>query len=240
MGSAAVLAVYAAGFARTRAAAAAIEREATSRPARGSSAGPAPVHESVDSMPTVLIAPLVAAQAPAKDTANVPVNAAKANAAATPAMAKVDTALAATATAPAAPSKVHADSVVATPAPSAPAPVTPAPAADTAATPPAAAPAADTAARKPAPLHDGTFTGYGTSRHGDIEATIEIRDGRIVTATISKCLTRYSCSWIEMLPGQVVARQTADVDIVSGATQSSDAFYLAVTEALNNSRASGK
>ncbi len=102
--------------------------------------------------------------------------------------------------------------------------------------PAASAAAPDSAKASLLPLRDGTFTGYGTSRHGDIEATVEIRDGRIATATISQCLTRYSCSWIEMLPAQVVARQTADVDIVSGATQSSDAFYFAILSALRLSR----
>jgi uncharacterized protein with FMN-binding domain len=114
--------------------------------------------------------------------------------------------------------------------------------------PPAVAPAADTtrmpvagqavdsavsAADKPrAQLKDGIYTGWGTSRHGDIEASVEIKSGRIITASITQCLTRYSCSWIAALPGQIVARQRADVDLVSGATQSTNAFYDAIVEAL--------
>lgn len=35
-----------------------------------------------------------------------------------------------------------------------------------------------------------------------------------------------------MLPGQVTTRQSPDVDYVSGATQSSNAFYYAVVDAL--------
>jgi uncharacterized protein with FMN-binding domain len=83
---------------------------------------------------------------------------------------------------------------------------------------------------------DGTFTGWGTSRHGDIQASVEIRNGRIASASISECLTRYSCSWISALPGQVVSRQSAEVDYVSGATQSSNAFYYAVVEALHKAK----
>jgi uncharacterized protein with FMN-binding domain len=49
---------------------------------------------------------------------------------------------------------------------------------------------------------------------------------------VQQCLTRYSCSWIAALPGQVVARQSPEVDYVSGATQSTNAFYYAVVEAL--------
>jgi uncharacterized protein with FMN-binding domain len=90
---------------------------------------------------------------------------------------------------------------------------------------------ADSAEVKPA-WRDGAFTGYGTSRHGDIEATVVIEGGRITSATISQCLTRYSCSWISHLQGQVVARQSPNVDYVSGATESANAFFYAVFEAL--------
>ena len=62
---------------------------------------------------------------------------------------------------------------------------------------------------------DGTYLGWGYCRHGDI-----------------RCLTRYSCSWIDSLLPQVSERQTADVDWVSGASESSDAFHQAVADAL--------
>jgi uncharacterized protein with FMN-binding domain len=83
---------------------------------------------------------------------------------------------------------------------------------------------------------DGSYSGWGSSRHGDIEATVVIADGRIASAAITRCLTRYSCSWIAHLPGQVVSRQGADVDYVSGATQSTDAFYYAVVDALSKAK----
>jgi uncharacterized protein with FMN-binding domain len=83
---------------------------------------------------------------------------------------------------------------------------------------------------------DGVYRGYGTSRHGDIEAEIEVSGGRIGTVRISQCLTRYSCSRISELLDEVVARQSAKVDYVSGATQSSDAFIQAVTDALSKAR----
>ena len=79
---------------------------------------------------------------------------------------------------------------------------------------------------------DGTFSGWGFSRHGNIEATVVIETGRIARAFISQCLTRYSCGVIDTLPPQVAERQGPDVDYVSGATQSADAFYEAVAAAL--------
>jgi hypothetical protein len=79
---------------------------------------------------------------------------------------------------------------------------------------------------------DGTYTGWGSCRHGDIQASVVIEGGRIASATIAQCYTRYPCTWIEHAPGQVVARQSIKVDYVSGATQSVDAFKQAVAEAL--------
>jgi uncharacterized protein with FMN-binding domain len=83
---------------------------------------------------------------------------------------------------------------------------------------------------------DGTYTGWGTSRHGDIQATVQVANGRITAAWVSQCLTQYSCSWIAGLPPQVVSRQSADVDYVSGATQSTNAFYQAVYQALTRAQ----
>jgi uncharacterized protein with FMN-binding domain len=97
------------------------------------------------------------------------------------------------------------------------------------ASPPAPAPA------KPA-WKDGTYTGWGYSRHGNIEAAVVIEGGRIASASISQCRTRYSCDVIDKLIPQVAQRQSPDVDYVSGATQSADAFYGAVVEALSKAK----
>lgn len=89
---------------------------------------------------------------------------------------------------------------------------------------------------------DGTYLGWGSCRHGDIETSVVIQEGKIASVAISQCLTRYSCSWIAPktpggglpdLPGQVVERQSTKVDYVSGATESSYAFADAVTAALS-------
>jgi uncharacterized protein with FMN-binding domain len=97
---------------------------------------------------------------------------------------------------------------------------------------PAAATAATTAAYK-----DGTYTGTGTSRHGSITASVVVQGGKIVSANITQCGTRYPCSDIATLPGQVVTRQSATVDFVSGATDSSQAFQGAIKNALGRAKA---
>lgn len=104
---------------------------------------------------------------------------------------------------------------------------------------------APTAAQAPAPAvpepskgqyKDGTYLGWGTSRHGDIQAQVVIEGGRIASATIAQCLTRYDCDVIAKLPPQVAQRQSPETDYVSGATQSTNAFYYAVVDALSKAK----
>ena len=232
LGSAAVLAVYSAGYARTRTTAALFADEP-----RGRRAQDRPAHEVT--APPVAPAPQTdtPATAPAKvDSATTPATTAPAPAAkrvadktlpaavraesvAKPAV-NTDTASKPTKTVDVAPPAVATTPVT---------PASPPP------TPPvdSGAKTADTAHVQ---LKDGTFSAWGTSRHGDIEAAVEIKNGRIVSAFIVQCLTQYSCSWISALPPQVVTRQSAEVDYVSGATQSSNAFYYAIVESLKKAK----
>lgn len=222
LSSAAVIAVYSAGYLKTRAAAAKFsDAPAMRRPAHVSASG------SVVAPPTEHDLAPVVKSAPA---------------AAAPAVIKVRTKKhAATTESAAQSSNLTAIAVVPqkpdTHEPPAPAAAPDRPAVDVAAATPVTIaapppePAADTAAKSL--WHDGTYSGWGSSRHGDIQATIVIESGRITSARISQCLTRYSCSWIAHLQGQVVDRQSADVDYVSGATQSSNAFYGAIVDALS-------
>jgi uncharacterized protein with FMN-binding domain len=82
-------------------------------------------------------------------------------------------------------------------------------------------------------LTDGTYVGTGFSRHGDIEATVVINGGKIVSADVTMCGTRYSCSKVTPLVREVVSSQTAPVDLVSGATDSSYAYHDAVIKAIS-------
>ena len=79
---------------------------------------------------------------------------------------------------------------------------------------------------------DGTYSGSGTSRHGGIDVTVVVSGGRIVSAAISRCSTRYPCSYIEELPGDVVTNQRVTARYISGATDSSRAYMQAVSAAL--------
>lgn len=238
-GAAAVLAVYAAGYERTRSAAEQLEAQSpVRRPAsvEGRSArGPLPPSAAVPA-PAVTAAPVPKETQAPSEVASLSSPAAHPATTVAPARVqpKTDVTPAAPASAPVTP----------TPEPVAPAPTPAAPVATPAPTPavvaaPAIAPpaAAPAPAAQPAPQwKDGTYKGWGTCRHGDIEAQVVIEGGRITSASISQCLTRYSCDVIGRLPPEVVQRQSAEVDYVTGATQSANAFYYAVLEALGKAK----
>ncbi len=235
LSSAAIVAVYAAGFMKTRAAAEKMEDATNER--RPSMPAPSTAGET---RPPALIEPPAAAPA-AEATATVLKS---------PVMPKPDAPVRVT-------SPAH-DAMSATvlaekPGPSSTETAAPAAAPEHTAPAPSAFP--ESASAEPAALtskadekpaggrrypkehyNDGTYLGWGTSRHGDIQASVTIKDGRIEATSIAQCLTRYSCSWISHLPGQVVARQSQDCDYVSGATQSANAFYYAVVDALNKAK----
>jgi uncharacterized protein with FMN-binding domain len=86
-------------------------------------------------------------------------------------------------------------------------------------------------------LKDGTYTGVGTSRRGNVQVSLSIQGGRIANVNITGATTEYPTRDIANLPGQVVSRQSAQTDIVSGATYSSLAFRGAVQQALQRAQA---
>ena len=223
-GAAAVMAVYAAGYERTQSAAEQLEAQSAVR---------RPV-----ARPATVVAPVspVVAQVQEQPDASrevavlvQPSDPAPAMAAPVSRQTKTEVTPVAPVPAPAAPTPEPA---VPIPAP-APAATVAAPVAPTPAPPATAAPAPAQAA---AVYKDGTYKGWGTCRHGDIEAQVVIEGGRIASASISQCLTRYSCDVIGRLPPQVIQRQSAEVDYVTGATESANAFYYAVLGALGKAK----
>ena len=97
--------------------------------------------------------------------------------------------------------------------------------------------ASGTAASSTAAYKDGTYRGTGNSRRGGISVSVTVQGGRIATVAITGSSTEYPTSRISSLPGQVVSRQSAQVNNVSGATYSAQAFQLAVQQALSKAKA---
>lgn len=221
---AAVLAVYAAGYWRTRDEARRIDRLVQERrPARSHAASggswptaaetalpttPSPEPTPATTLPQAVAAPpqATAAKEPPAKASGQAVTAVLPQASASPQVASI----------------APADTSVA---------VSAAPAAIE---PEAAAPSKiDSAAAPSGNWRDGTYTGWGTSRHGDIKAQVVIKDGRIVESSIASCETRYPCDVISTIVHQPVERQNPDVDRVSRATESADAYYYGLVDALS-------
>jgi uncharacterized protein with FMN-binding domain len=228
LSSAAVLTVYAAGYVRTRSAAERFAVEAadlrTAVPFAGAATA-APPREFVDAVPAAETAPAgPAAPDPKSVSGGLPAGTVSPESSRGPIVNSTGVA------SPTEPALQPAPPTEEPIAPSPAAPTTNAAPADIdskAAEPPAAPPAARQAQYK-----DGTYLGWGYSRHGDIQASVSVQDGRIVSAQITQCLTRYSCDVIDTLPSQVISRQNAFVDLISGATESANAFSNAIYRAL--------
>ena len=186
---AAVLAVYTAGYARTQSAAnrlaAQVAERRASVPARERVVFPGPARPSTAPFPTGSCPPA------AERTRNV-VPSAKVETAQVPGQGekKVDV-----------PASVAEPAHIETPEPLPPPAQTVTAAPVVAAAPTPAVPSGSCSIPAPAPAKpawkDGTYTGWGYSRHGNIEAAVVIEGGRILSATITQCRTRYSCDVID-------------------------------------------
>jgi uncharacterized protein with FMN-binding domain len=236
LSSAAVLAIYGAGYARTRAAADRFAQQAADRRP----------HIPAERDAVERVALDVAAQPPAAelpsveaDVDDVPVvNAGAKPGVAPPVAPKPDNTAQPTLPKPEVPVEAAAPPTVAAvpvaPADDEPAVAEPAAAPVPAPAPPPVVPPAQDPAK--GAYKDGTFYGWGTSRHGDIQAAVVIESGRIAVARVERCLTRYSCNWITPIPPRILTKQATTYDYVSGATESSDAFQDAVAEALSQAK----
>jgi uncharacterized protein with FMN-binding domain len=83
---------------------------------------------------------------------------------------------------------------------------------------------------------DGTFQGQAENNIGSVQVAVTIKSDKITAVEITYCDTSYSQRNIDDLPAQVVERQSAQVDNVSGATRSTEDFQAAVEMALQQAR----
>lgn len=80
---------------------------------------------------------------------------------------------------------------------------------------------------------NGTFTGTGSNRRGSIQVTVAIKNDKIIDVEISHFAMHYSESDVVGLPSEVLQKQSALVNNVSGATYSTEAFQNAIKDALS-------
>lgn len=79
---------------------------------------------------------------------------------------------------------------------------------------------------------DGTYNATGTSDLGTVSVAVTIGGGRIARVEITDCSMHYPQQYIDGLPAEVLAAQSATIDWVSGASYSSYSFASAVAQAL--------
>ena len=86
---------------------------------------------------------------------------------------------------------------------------------------------------------DGSFEGECEGYRGTVRVRVTVADGKIANVEMLSNVddaAYFGRAWA-VLPGQVVAKQTTDVDTVSGATYSSEGILGAVADALEKSAA---
>jgi uncharacterized protein with FMN-binding domain len=94
-----------------------------------------------------------------------------------------------------------------------------------------------TASSQPKSLYkDGIYKGTGSNRRGSIQVAVTIKSDKITDVEISHFAMHYSERDVVGLPSEVLQKQSAQVQNVSGATYSTQAFEDAVQEALSQAR----
>jgi uncharacterized protein with FMN-binding domain len=83
---------------------------------------------------------------------------------------------------------------------------------------------------------DGRFAGTGASQYGDVSVEVTVTGGRVTSVEITGASTFFPADAASPLIPEVISRQGAPADVVSGATGSSLAFQGAVQQALGKAR----
>lgn len=83
-------------------------------------------------------------------------------------------------------------------------------------------------------LKDGTHKGEATGYKGAVEVEVVVADGKITKVTITgdEETPEVGQAAFEKLEAAIIEKQSADIDVVTGATVTSKAVIKAVEEAL--------
>lgn len=85
---------------------------------------------------------------------------------------------------------------------------------------------------------DGTYTGKGTGKGGDIEVEVKVTDSSVTAITVTKNSETpeiFKTAETKVI-NQVIRTQKAEADAVAGATLSVDGLVKAIAEALNKAK----
>lgn len=89
------------------------------------------------------------------------------------------------------------------------------------------------AAAAPA-LKDGTYTGTGSGRNGEITVELTVKAGKLATVNVVRHgeTAGISDAALARVPAEIVAQQSTAVDAVTGATMTSEGIKAAVADAI--------
>lgn len=88
------------------------------------------------------------------------------------------------------------------------------------------------------PYNAGTYTASAEGFHGDVTVTVELSEDAIISikAIGPDETPEIGTMALEQMPDRIVEAGTADVDVVSGATFTSDGIKAAVIDAVNQAK----
>lgn len=90
-------------------------------------------------------------------------------------------------------------------------------------------------------LKDGNYRGIGKGDQGEIIVSVEIRNGHISTVHTLKEQESPTVGWkaLSTLEDRIIKKQSCAIDVVSGATNTSQGFKQAVQQALKEASING-
>ncbi len=93
-----------------------------------------------------------------------------------------------------------------------------------------------TSTEEPAGVKDGVYTGTGFGRGGEITSEVTFKNGRIVDVKVVKHTETVGVSdkAITEVPARIVAGNSTNVDVVTGATLTSNGIRASVADAIEN------
>lgn len=91
---------------------------------------------------------------------------------------------------------------------------------------------------KEAALKDGSYDGVSETSRGTVNVTVDVTEGKISAVTVGENseTPEIAGDAIESIPAAIVEKNSADVEAVSGATETSTAIKEAVLNALEGAK----
>jgi len=88
-------------------------------------------------------------------------------------------------------------------------------------------------ANKQEKYKDGTYTGIGQGKSPELKVVVTVKDSKIASVEIVSNNETKGREALDVVPKEIIEKQSTDVDTVSGATMTSKGIMMAVNDALS-------